>query len=140
MLVLILGVSGQHDRALKTTVALRVIPGSSKSTRLETRIAGSDFNPYLGVAAALASGLYGIENKLNLNLPQTVGNGYENKEAPQLPKNLAEATEVMKNSDVARGLFGNEFIDHFAATREWEWRQYQTAVTDWELKRYFEII
>ena len=46
------------------TTALRVIAGSAKSTRLETRVNGSDSNPYLAMAAALASGLYGIEHKL----------------------------------------------------------------------------
>ena len=46
----------------------------------------------------------------------------------------------MLRSDLARDWFGELFVDHFAATREWEWRQWQDAVTDWELKRYFEII
>ena len=41
---------------------------------------------------------------------------------------------------VARDWFGDDFVDHFAATREWEWRQWLDGVTDWELKRYFEII
>ena len=48
------------------TVALRVLSGSSKSCRLETRVMGSDVNPYLAMAACLASGLYGIKNKLKL--------------------------------------------------------------------------
>jgi glutamine synthetase len=46
----------------------------------------------------------------------------------------------MKNSEVAKELFGETFVSHFTQTREWEWRQYSKAVTDWELKRYFEII
>ena len=41
---------------------------------------------------------------------------------------------------MVRELFGDGFVDHFVATREWEWRQSQEAVTDWELARYFEII
>jgi len=41
---------------------------------------------------------------------------------------------------VARDWLGDTFVEHFALTREWEWRQWQDAVTDWELKRYFEII
>ena len=51
-----------------------------------------------------------------------------------------EATRIFKESDVARDWFGDDFVEHFAATREWEWRQWQDAVTDWERKRYFEII
>jgi glutamine synthetase len=46
----------------------------------------------------------------------------------------------MAGSTVAKQLFGDAFVDHFTRTREWEWRQFQNAVTDWELKRYFEII
>jgi glutamine synthetase len=121
------------------TTALRAIPGSKKSTRLETRVNGSDSNPYLALAAALASGLYGIEHELELGLPVS-GSGYEDREARSLPKNLDEATTRFEESELARELFGDEFVTHFAGTRRWEWRQYSRAVTDWELGRYFEII
>lgn len=122
------------------TVALRVIPGTSKSTRLETRVPGSDCNPYLAVAASLASGLYGIQKGLKLENAPIVGNGYTVKGATILPPNLKEAAEQMRTSDLARELFGDAFIDHFSATRLWEWNQFHQAVTDWERRRYFEII
>lgn len=122
------------------TTALRVLAGGGNSTRLETRVVGSDANPYLAMAACLASGLYGIENKLNLNTPATRGSGYADTKNGTLPANLWEATRQMKESPIAKELFGDEFVAHFADTREWEWRQYSKAVTDWELKRYFEII
>jgi len=122
------------------TTALRVIHTSEKYTRLETRIPGSDTNPYLAMAAALASGLYGIKNKLPLNMPATTGNGYEDKRNGNLSSNLFEAATIMKNSSLAKELFGEAFVDHFTNTRLWEWRQYSKAVTDWELRRYFEII
>ena len=121
------------------TTALRAIPGSKKSSRLETRVNGSDSNPYLALAAAVASGLYGIENELPL-VPAVKGNGYADREAATLPRNLAEATERFESSELAQSLFGAEFVAHFAASRRWEWRQYAKAVTDWELARYFEII
>lgn len=57
-----------------------------------------------------------------------------------LPRNLAEATEKMKHSEVAKELFDGEFIDHFVRTRGWECREYAKVVTDWELRRYFEIV
>jgi glutamine synthetase len=41
---------------------------------------------------------------------------------------------------MARDWFGDAFVDHFAATREWEEREFRKAITDWELARYFEII
>ena len=122
------------------TTALRVLAGGGNSTRLETRVVGSDANPYLAMAACLASGLYGIENKLTLNTPATRGSGYADTKNGTLPANLWEATRQMKESPIAKELFGDEFVAHFADTREWEWRQFSKAVTDWELKRYFEII
>ncbi|MCW5908681.1 MAG: glutamine synthetase [Chitinophagales bacterium] len=121
------------------TVALRALPGSSKSTRLETRVVGSDTNPYLAFAASIASGLYGIKNKLKLQ-PATTGNGYRDTSHGTLPRNLWDATQAMKESKVAKALFGEKFVEHFTQTREWEWRQFQRVVTDWETKRYWEII
>ncbi|WP_336514121.1 glutamine synthetase [Pollutibacter soli] len=122
------------------TVALRSLPAGKKSCRLETRVVGSDTNPYLAMAACLAAGLYGIKNKLSLGQPPTKGSGYSEKQYGVLPANLGEATSIMKKSALAKELFGENFVAHFTATREWEWKQYAKAVTDWEKRRYFEII
>ena len=122
------------------TTALRVINTSKQHTRLETRIPGSDTNPYLAIAAALASGLYGIKNKLNLDIAPTVGNGYADKSNGSLHANLFDAATAMQNSPIAKELFGGAFVQHFTQTRLWEHRQYAKSVSDWELKRYFEII
>jgi glutamine synthetase len=122
------------------TTALRVLPAGAVSTRLETRVVGSDSNPYLAMAGCLAAGLYGIKNKLKLKNAATVGNGYADKKNGVLPKNLWESAQAMKQSAVAKELFGEAFVQHFTGTREWEWRQFSKVVTDWELKRYFEII
>jgi glutamine synthetase len=121
------------------TTALRAIVGSKKGTRLETRVNGSDSNPYLALAAALASGIYGIEKKLSLQ-DAVSGSGYDDKKGVVLPRNLFEATARFEKSKLARDLFGDGFVEHFAATRHWEWRQFGRAVTDWELARYFEIV
>jgi glutamine synthetase len=120
------------------TCAVRAIPGSAKSTRVETRLSGADINPYLAMAASLASGLDGIERQLEL--PEPAANAYAVKDAPALARNLREATDRFRMSDTARKWFGDAFVDHFAATREWEMRQAEKAVTDWELARYMEII
>ena len=121
------------------TVALRVVAGpSSKVVRVEYRLPGADINPYLAIAASLASGLYGVEK--GLTPPDPVeGNAYENNARP-LPRTLDQATTLLKHSKVAGQLLGEEFVDHYVRTREWEVRQQQAAVTDWELERYFEII
>jgi len=122
------------------TASLRAIPGSSKSTRLETRCPGADINPYLALAACVAAGLYGIEKQLKLTTAPLAGDSAKALQIPRLPRNLMEATHNLKRSKIARELFGEPFVDHYVKTREWEWRQFQDAVTDWELKRYFEII
>lgn len=122
------------------TTALRAIPAGIHSTRLETRVPGADINPYLAMAAALASGLFGIQNKLELESAPTKGNEYENPGNKPLAKTLNEATEIMKSSGIPSELFGETFISHFIKTREWEWEQFSKQVTNWELQRYFEII
>jgi glutamine synthetase len=122
------------------TTALRALPQGTTSCRLETRVVGSDCNPYLAIAACLASGLYGIQKGLKLEQPETKGNGYADLKYGKLPANLWEASKAMKESEVAKALFGETFVQHFCGTREWEWRQHAKAVTDWELRRYFEVI
>ncbi len=122
------------------TVALRALPTGEKSCRLETRVIGADVNPYLAMAASLASGLYGIRNKIVLKKAPCTGNGYKDFSNGVLPATLQEATQQMKTSRVAKDLFGEKFVTHFVQTREWEWRQHLRAVTDWEYRRYFEII
>ena len=122
------------------TASFRVIAGSPKSTRLETRCPGADVNCYLAVAACIAAGLDGIERKLTLTAPPIEGTNRGAEDVARAPRTLAETTRIFRRSERARDWFGDEFVDHFAATREWECRQWQDAVTDWERKRYFEII
>ncbi len=122
------------------TVAMRVLNHSETYARVEMRVPGADTNPYLAMGAALASGLYGIRNGLSLDVAPTVGNGYENITNGRLAANLRDATYLMRDSPIAAELFGEGFVTHFCQTREWEYRQYASQVSDWELKRYFEII
>ncbi|WP_373085622.1 glutamine synthetase family protein [Sneathiella sp.] len=123
------------------TCALRAILGSEKSQRVEYRIAAADMNPHIAIAAALGSGLWGIENKIEPTTP-IKGNAYtqEFPEELALPKTLWEAAQALKKSRPARELFGDAFVDHYVITREWEEREFRKAITDWEMQRYFEII
>jgi len=123
------------------TSAIRAIPGSPKSQRVEYRVAAADANPYLALSAALASGLWGIENAIEPDEPIT-GNAYavEAAEIRKLPASLWDAAQRYKASEAARTLFGDGFVEHYAASREWEERMFRKHVTDWELARYFEII
>ncbi len=123
------------------TCALRVIQGGPKSQRVEYRIAAADINPYLAIAAAIGSGLWGMEHRIEPDEPIS-GNAYDRKlpAKRQLPRTLTEAAERLRASKPAQALFGKAFVEHFAASREWEEREFRRAVTDWELARYFEII
>jgi len=123
------------------TTALRVIPGGPKSQRVEYRIAAADINPYVALAAAIGSGLWGIEHRIEPG-PPIEGNAYSKTFSArrQLPRTLAEAAEWLRKSKPAHALFGQAFVEHYAASRDWEEREFRRAITDWELARYFEII
>jgi len=121
-------------------VALRAIPAGASGTRLEMRTPGADANPYLAVAAALASGLYGIAQQLPLRDPAATGANLGAENVGRLPRTLQEATEAMDASPLARELLGDNFVTHFVQTRQWEVRQFNEAVTDWELQRYLELV
>jgi len=123
------------------TTALRVIPGSAKSQRVEYRLGSADGNPYLTLSAALASGLYGIMNEWEPE-QQVKGNAYEQQHPAhlKLPTTLWDATQRLKASDAAREMFGDTFVEHFATSREWEELEYRKHVSDFEMNRYFEII
>jgi glutamine synthetase len=119
------------------TCALRVIGEDGKAMRVEFRLLAADMNPYVAMAASLAAGLWGIEHEIQPPEP-VIGNGYRADGQP-LPRNLRDAVALLERSAVARELLGEDFIDHYLRTRTWEVRQYERAVTTWELERYFEL-
>ncbi len=144
------------------TCALRAITGSAASQRVEYRIAGADMNPYLALSAAIASGLWGIKNKINPSSP-VAGNAYAQKfpQELKLSSSLTQAAELLLQSEMAHEWFGTPFVKHFAYTRLWEETRQQKFLesmtnsnslsTDkagfekqqkeiWHLQRYFEII
>jgi len=122
------------------TASARVIPGSAKSTRLELRTPGADMNAFIAFAGALAAGLHGIENELELP-DECAANAYApGLGYPTLAPTLGEAAARLRDSAVARHYLGDAFVDHYAATRQWEQKRYNRAVTSWELERYFEVI
>ena len=117
------------------TCALRVI-GHGPSLRVENRVPGGDVNPYLGCAALVASGLYGIENELELE-DAFEGNAYKS-DAEHVPESLTEALELWEGSAIARAAFGDDVVDHYANMARVELKAYGGAVTDWERFRCFE--
>ncbi|MCY1080920.1 glutamine synthetase family protein [Archangium lansingense] len=130
-------VSATWGRENRTT-AVRVIGDSPKSMRIEYRQTASDMNAYIGMAVSLAAGLWGIENEVEPPEP-CAGNGYS-ADAPVLPRSLKEAVSLLRGSKRAKQILGEEFVDHYVRTRDWEARRYERAVTNWELERYMELI
>ncbi|MGW0394305.1 glutamine synthetase family protein [Streptomyces sp. NPDC003042] len=117
------------------TCALRVV-GHGRSMRFENRLPGGDVNPYLAVAGLLAAGLYGIEHRLELPEACT-GNAYTGDYA-HVPTTLREAAELWENSEIAKAAFGPEVVAHYRNMARVELNAYDSAVTDWELRRCFE--
>ncbi|MEU6893835.1 glutamine synthetase family protein [Streptomyces sp. NPDC046557] len=117
------------------TCALRVV-GHGRSTRFENRLPGGDVNPYLAVAGLVAAGLYGIENRLEPPEPCT-GNAYT-ADFAHVPSTLREAAELWENSEIAKAAFGPEVVAHYRNMARVELDAYDSAVTDWELRRSFE--
>ena len=119
------------------TAGFRLCGPHTKSLRIECRIGGSDLNPYLAFAALIAAGLAGIDQKLELEAPY-VGDAYLGKRLREVPKTLREATTLMGKSKMLRAALGDEVIDHYVHTAEWEQFEYDRRITDWELMRGFE--
>lgn len=117
------------------TCALRVI-GHGSSLRVENRVPGGDVNPYLGISAIIAGGLYGIENQLALP-PRLTGSAYD-ADVDHLPTTLREAAQLFSESAIARAAFGDDVVDHYLNQARIEVEAYDAAVTDWERVRGFE--
>ncbi len=120
------------------TCAARVITSGRRSVRVENRVPGSDANFYLVFAAMLASGLYGIERQLEL--PERVTSLAMHNSAPTLARNMSSAVDLLERSEVAREYLGAEFVEHFVTSRRWEVKEFERAVTNWERRRYFELV
>ncbi|KAL1923981.1 uncharacterized protein VTP21DRAFT_7016 [Calcarisporiella thermophila] len=123
--------------------AVRVISPpvcNPSATRLEMRVSGADINPHLAIAAVLAAGAWGIENKVEIPISPLKPNE-KLGERERLAKSLIDATrKLMESGSIARQVLGDGFVDHYGKTRLHEWRLWETAVTEWEVRRYLELI
>ena len=118
------------------TAAFRLCGDSTPAVRIECRVPGADMNPYLALAALLAAGIRGIEEKLDPGKPST-GDAYEG-ESREIPTTLMAATLAMAQSEMLKEAFGETVIRHYTRAAEWEQEAFNSAVTDWEIARGFE--
>ena len=117
------------------TCSMRVV-GEGRARRVENRLPGADVNPYLALAAMIASGLHGIDNELELEDPLP-GNAYES-DKPTVPHTMYAARDLFAESAVAKEAFGQEVVDHYLNRARIELEAHEAAVTDWERFRGFE--
>lgn len=124
-----------HDNR---TAGFRIV-GSGRSLRIECRVPGADCNPYLVYAAALASGLDGVQNRIE---PPAVfrGDAYNALQSPHVPRTLRDATDLLERSQFARLALGEDVVEHYVHFFRTEQQYSDRAVTDWERRRYFERI
>jgi glutamine synthetase len=120
------------------TCALRLV-GRGPSLRVECRVPGGDVNPYLALAGLVAASADGAERGLPLPPPVT-GNAYAASDVDRVPAALDEAAALWTSSALAESAFGKEVVDHYANMAQVELAAYRSAITDWELRRYFERI
>lgn len=128
-------IAWSHDNR---TAGFRVV-GQGQSLRIECRIPGADVNPYLAYAATLASGLVGLEQRLEPPAPVD-GDVYRAADLPVLPSSLEHALAVFRDSEVVADAFGRDVVEHYTRVYEVEVEAHARAVSDWERVRYFERI
>jgi glutamine synthetase len=119
------------------TAGFRLCGAGTKGIRMECRIGGADLNPYLAFAALIATGLAGIDEKLELQ-ESFVGDAYFGAKLPEIPKTLRDAMEHLEKSKMLKAAFGEDVVEHYLHTARWEQFEYDRRVTDWELHRGFE--
>jgi glutamine synthetase len=121
-------------------VSCRVLVESPEATRLEWRVPGADVNPYLGIAALLASVRDGLDAGTDPGEP-LVGEDWQ-RPVPSLPATLGEAVEAFRGSAFVKETFGKDVCAHYAEAGRWEWERFLAAdaVTEWERRRYFEVV
>lgn len=118
------------------TAGFRLCAAGTKSVRVENRIAGSDANPYLAIAAQLAAGIKGIEERMELPAPAE-GDNYAG-ETGLIPQNLRDAHDALKGSAMLREALGDDVVDHYAHAAQVEMEDFARVVTDYEIARGFE--
>lgn len=120
------------------STGIRAIADHEPQARLEHRLPGADTNPYIVIAACLAGGLHGIEQKIEPP-PPFAGDAYAASELASVPQSLEEAVGLLERSAVARELFGEDFVQHYALMKRFEAEKYRQQVSEWEIRRYVEM-
>jgi glutamine synthetase len=120
------------------STGLRAIAHHEDEARLEHRLPGADTNPYIVIAACLAGGLHGIEQKIQLPAAYD-GDAYASGQLESVPLSLQEALDLLDRSEVAREMLGDDFVQHYVLMKRFEAEKYRQQVSEWEVRRYAEM-
>jgi glutamine synthetase len=111
------------------TVGLRVPDSEPEARRVENRLAGSDVNPYLALAATLACGYLGMTESLSADEP-IEGSAYD---LPfSLHRHMYESIDAMERSIAMRSVLGERFVSLYCQVKSVECREFEEIVTPWE--------
>ena len=116
-----------HDNR---AAGLRIPASAPVARRVENRLPGADANPYLAIAASLAAGLHGIEHAMEPCEP--IQGEFVVPDHLSLPCTLHAALERLKRSQLAKELFGSEFIEGYVASKTLELTSFLDEITPWE--------
>lgn len=111
------------------TVGLRVPDSPPDARRVENRLAGSDVNPYLVIAATLACGYLGMVDALRPT-DEAVGSAYSGDF--DLHRHILSAIDAMRDSDAMRSMLGEKFVTLYTALKDAEYREFQEIITPYE--------
>lgn len=121
------------------TTSVRIVGRRPQDLRLEFRLPGADTNPYLTLAALLASARDGVQQ--SIEPPElTVGNGYATAVDAAFPRHLGDSAAALRHSAFLRTELGDPIVEHFATLTDFEWNSFLGVVSDWDLDRYFDRI
>ncbi len=125
-----------HDNR---TVYARVPRERGRATRIENRAGDGTANAYLASAAALFAGLDGLDRGLDPGEPVS-GVAYELEDRPMVPFSLAEALDALEEDAFLSSALGEQFVHAFVAMKRSEVNRFVSAVTDWELREYANVL
>ena len=111
------------------TVGLRVPDSGPEARRVENRLAGSDVNPYLAIAATLACGYLGMVEGLQ---PTKAAEGSAYGSEFGLHRHVYSALDALRASNAMRSMLGDEFVDVYCELKDHEYKEFQEIITPWE--------
>jgi glutamine synthetase len=147
----------EHAEALTVLVAptvnsfKRLVPGFEApvyvawAARFEYRCPDPSANPYLALIAIIAAGMDGVDRELELpppvksNIFALSSEERTKLDIKELPGNLFQALGFLERDDVIKNALGEHIFEHFLKLKKAEWLQYSTQVSDWDLKRYYDV-